>query len=74
MKYILTLGIGLGLWFGVNIGKGNALYDNPFAEKSLMDDILDSADDEGLLDKGERILEESANKVKEKAKETLDDI
>jgi len=74
MKYlvVLLLGLAIGLWFGVNIGKGNALYDNPFAEKSLLDDVLDSADDQGLLDKGEDLMEETKEALKEKAKKAMD--
>jgi hypothetical protein len=26
----LIIGIALGMWWGVNIGKGQAFYDNPF--------------------------------------------
>lgn len=31
----LSLGLIIGLWFGVNIGKGNPIFGNPFAEENL---------------------------------------
>ncbi len=69
---VLLIVLGVGLWFGINIGKGNALYDNPFAEKSLLEDVMDSADDQGLLDKGEDLMEETKEALKEKAKDAMD--
>jgi len=80
MKYLIVLvvGIVLGLWTGVNIGKGNAIYDNPFKEKSFVEDVIDSAkesiDDESLLDKGKDMLEETKEKMKESAKEAVDNL
>lgn len=80
MKYLIVLvvGIVLGLWAGVNIGKGNAIYDNPFKEKSFVEDVIDSAkesiDDESLLDKGKDMLEETKEKMKESAKEAVDNL
>ena len=29
------LGLIVGLWLGVNIGKGNPVFGNPFAEENL---------------------------------------
>ena len=29
------LGLIVGLWLGVNIGKGNPIFGNPFAEENL---------------------------------------
>ena len=80
MKYLIVLlvGVVLGLWAGVNIGKGNAIYDNPFKEKSFVEDVIDSAkesiDDESLLDKGKDMLEETKEKMKESAKEAVDNL
>lgn len=31
----ILIGLILGLWFGVNIGKSNPLFGNPFAEENL---------------------------------------
>lgn len=75
---LIALGIVIGLWLGVNIGKGNALYDNPFKEKSFVENVMDSAkeslDDESLLDKGKDMLEETKEKVKESAKEAAENL
>ncbi len=31
----VLIGLGLGLWFGVNIGKHQPFYSNPFAEHKV---------------------------------------
>ena len=31
----LLFGVIVGLWLGVNIGKGNPIFGNPFAEENL---------------------------------------
>jgi len=80
MKYLIVIVVGvvIGLWAGVNIGKGNAIYENPFKEKSFVEDVIDSAkesiDDESLLDKGKDMLEETKEKMKESAKEAVDNL
>ena len=38
LKLILSgvvLGLVIGLWFGVNIGKNKPIFSNPFAEENL---------------------------------------
>lgn len=63
MKMIKNLVIGaaigliVGLWFGVNIGKGKPLYSNPFAERSITKEIMKSSGD---------ILEKSGKAIKDK--------
>lgn len=42
---IVLLGICLGLWFGYNLGRGEAMLSNPFTETSVGDKILDGVDD-----------------------------
>ena len=49
-KYLigLIIGIALGLWWGVNIGKGHVFYDNPFKAaqeraKDRANQMLDNA-------------------------------
>ncbi len=60
MKTIKLLLVGfiagmlIGLWFGVNFGKGKRLYSNPFAERSVTDKIKSSIG-EGVEKAGERI-------------------
>jgi len=35
----VIIGLCLGLWFGVNIGKDKSIFSNPFEEVSLQDRI-----------------------------------
>jgi hypothetical protein len=46
-KYFIGLVIGLvaGLWAGVNIGKGQPVWANPFAEVSLAEKAKETAGD-----------------------------
>ena len=70
----LVAGFMVGLWFGINIGKGNALYENPFAEPGILQDAHDSADDQGVIEKGQDYLDEKKERVKESLKEIVEDI
>jgi hypothetical protein len=70
----LVAGFIVGLWFGVNIGKGNPLYENPFEEPDILQDAHDSADDQGVIDKGKDYLDEKKESVKESLKEIVEDI
>ena len=36
----LVVGIAVGLWFGVNIGKGRSIFSNPFADRSVSQQII----------------------------------
>ena len=46
-KYITgaMIGIVLGLWMGVNIGKDQPIWANPFAERALTKKASDKASD-----------------------------
>ena len=46
----LVIGVLVGLWFGVNIGKDQPLWSNPFAEPELGDKIKRTG--EQLRDRG----------------------
>jgi len=35
----LIIGVLIGLWFGVNIGKDNPIFSNPFKERSVTEKI-----------------------------------
>mgnify|MGYP005992270803 FL=1 len=77
MKLLLTAVIfsfGIGLWFGVNIGKGNALYDNPLSDPDIIEEAHDSADDAGLIDQGKEFMEEKTEQMKDKVKDAIDDL
>ncbi len=57
VKYLglgLAIGCAAGLWAGVNIGKGQAIYDNPFKERTIKERVLDSGAD--LLERGSDAL------------------
>ncbi len=69
----IVLSFGVGLWFGVNIGKGNALYDNPLSDPDVLEDAHDSADDAGLIDQGKDFLGNKKELLKGKAKNMVDD-
>jgi hypothetical protein len=47
----------VGLWFGVNIGKDQNIFANPFTDKSIQEKILDS---------GGELLEKSGKAIKDK--------
>ncbi len=77
MKLLLTaviLSFGIGLWFGVNIGKGNALYDNPLSDPDIIEEAHESADDAGLIDQGKDFMEEKTEQMKDKVKDAIDDL
>jgi len=70
----IVFSFGVGLWFGVNIGKGNALYDNPLNDPDVLYDAHDSADDAGLIDQGEEFLDNKKSMLKDKMKGIVDDL
>lgn len=77
MKLLLVsvvLSFAVGLWFGINIGKGNALYDNPLSDPDVFEEAHDSADDQGLIDQGKDYLEEKKEAVKDKVKDMVNDL
>lgn len=77
MKLLLVsvlLSFVVGLWFGINIGKGNALYDNPLSDPDVFEEAHESADDQGLIDQGKDYLEEKKEAVKDKVKDMVDDL
>ena len=51
----LVAGIVIGLWFGVNLGKDQPFYSNPFHERSLKDRLFES---------GSNALENSGQAIK----------
>ena len=61
----LVIGLLLGLWGGVNIGKGQPLYANPFTSKSVPDTVRDAGKE--LLRESGEVLEKGGEALKEKA-------
>ena len=56
MSLGLIVGCAAGLWAGVNIGKGQSIYENPFKERTIQERVLDSGGE--LLEKGSDALME----------------
>lgn len=66
----VLIGVAVGFWFGVNVGKGNDFYTNPFAGAASCTPSGEAAED--LLGKGADMLHESKEALKEKTKQALD--
>ena len=77
MKLLLMftfLGFTIGLWFGVNVGKGNALYANPFEDPDIVMDAHDSANEQGLVEKSKEYIAGKKEIMKGKVKELVNEI
>lgn len=59
-------GLVIGLWFGVNIGKDQNIFSNPFEERSLKERIIESGGD--ILEGGGNVLKEGGKALKEQVK------
>lgn len=64
----------IGIWFGINIGQGNALYENPFTDIGTFYDAHESAEDAGLLEQGSDFIEDQKEALQEQAKEKLEEM
>jgi len=53
-------GMVIGLWFGVNLGKGQPIYSNPFHNVSIKNRLVESSGD--ALEKSGRALKNSLGK------------
>ncbi|MGA7801675.1 MAG: YtxH domain-containing protein [Gammaproteobacteria bacterium] len=65
-KYLvlgLVVGTAVGLWLGVNLGKGKPLLSNPFAEPTLRESLQKSG--EQLKEKGQQMIEQGKDAVQE---------
>lgn len=59
----LIIGVLLGMWFGVNIGRGKPIYSNPFEAATIKEKIKKTGE-EALEKSGEAL--ESAGKAIQK--------
>ena len=59
----LVLGLLLGLWFGVNIGRDRPLYSNPFEANTLKQKFKQAG--EGALEKSGEALESAGKAIKQ---------
>jgi hypothetical protein len=63
----LVVGLALGLWFGVNIGKGKPVFSNPFQTGAVKEKLRETGDD--ILEKSGDALEKSGQALKESARD-----
>jgi hypothetical protein len=59
-----AVGVVLGLWFGVNIGKGQPFYSNPFEEVSVTERLRQKGGE--MLQKGGQAIEKTGEKLQDK--------
>ncbi len=52
----LIVGVIIGLWFGINIGRDEPLFSNPLTERSIQERLIDSGGE--LIEKGGEIVKE----------------
>ncbi len=66
------VGIALGLWFGVNIGRDAPLLSNPFTEeRNLAEKARDTAT--RAIEKGAETAKEALEKGEEQVEQRVDD-
>ena len=53
----MLVGIVIGLWFGVNLGKGQPIYSNPFHDASIKNRMIESGGN--MLEKSGQALKHS---------------
>lgn len=53
----MAVGLVLGLWFGVNLGKEKPIWSNPFAQRSLAEAAKSKAD--AIIKDAKRAVRES---------------
>lgn len=56
----VVIGVLLGLWAGVNIGKGKSIFSNPFEEINLQDRIKD---------KGTEVMKDAKDAIRDSLKD-----
>jgi len=66
-----VIGLILGLWFGVNIGKDKPFWSNPFKEKSMMEMAADKTKE--IAGKAKEKTQEMVKEGKEALREKLKD-
>ena len=66
-----VLGVVIGLWFGVNIGKDKPFWSNPFEEKSMMEMATDKTKEIAgkAKEKTQEMVKEGKAALREKLKE-----
>lgn len=60
----IAVGVAIGMWFGVNIGRGQAFYANPFDTGSLNQKIKQVSGE--TLEKSGQALEKTGQALQDK--------
>ena len=60
----LVIGVAIGMWFGVNIGRDEPFYSNPFDAHTINQQIKKATGE--TLEKGGQALEKTGQALKEK--------
>ena len=62
-----VLGLAVGLWFGVNIGRDEPFYSNPFKGEDLAEKAKSKAQDlaQGAKEKAKDVVKESKKALRE---------
>jgi len=58
----IVIGLLLGLWFGVNIGRDKPIFSNPFVSSDIKEKIRETG--ESLLQKSGEALENGGKAIK----------
>ena len=66
----LLIGVGVGMWLGVNIGRDMPLYSNPFDTDALNQKIKKATSE--TLDKGGQALEKTGQAIEKTGKALQD--
>jgi hypothetical protein len=62
----LVVGIAIGIWFGVNIGRGEPFYSDPFDTSSLNQKLKRATGE--TLEKGGHAMEKTGQSMQDKLK------
>lgn len=60
----LAIGVAIGMWLGVNIGREVPLYSNPFDTESLNQKLKKATGE--TLEKGGHVLEKTGQELQDK--------
>ena len=63
----LIIGVLLGMWFGVNIGRDKPFYSNPFEAETIKEKIKKTGEE--ALEKSGESLESAGKAIQKKIKE-----
>lgn len=63
----LVIGGLLGLWFGINIGKGQPIYANPLSDPQVSGKLRETG--EGIVRESGEALEQTGKALREKAED-----